>query len=218
MEFTRFCSGIIVKGYDLYKKRIYSMLDKKVNINKWKKDLMPEICMLFLSIKGRTPGVGRYWSGCAQASRWSLEISGIAAIDVDNHFAFHLEAVHEDGPQPDENLLDWYGHVLYARKGTLAQLSSYIVADTYFAKKPFVDKVLSMQMHLISRLRDDADLKYLFTGKRTGQRGRPRKHDGKTDWTNLNHHHFSVIRIDHPDLSICVWIYCICLCLNVLKR
>ena len=32
-----------------------------------------------------TPGVGWYWSGVAGKSKWGLEISGIAAIDIDNH-------------------------------------------------------------------------------------------------------------------------------------
>ncbi len=257
-EFTRSISSMTLKGYDLYKQLIYSMLDKQKNINKWRKDFMAEIFVLFLSIKGRinfyqlerygqfseqryrqqfekpfdfmelnsdlavsygsgrfaiafdpsyisksgkhTPGLGRYWSGCAQSSKWGLEISGIAAIDVDNNFAFHLEAVQTPGskgnPDTDENLLDWYGNVLYERKTTLAKLSCYIVADAYFAKKPFVDKVLSMEMQLVSRLRDDADLKYLFSGEKTGKKGRPRKHDGKIDWADLNQEYFEVLNSD----------------------
>lgn len=234
------------------------MLDKTANINKWRKDFMIEVFMLFLSIKGRinffqlerygqfseqryrqqfekpfdfmefnkqlaisngsgrfviafdpsyisksgklTPGLGRYWSGCAQTSKWGLEISGIAAVDVDNNFAFHLEAVQTPGskgdPNSEENLLDWYGNVLFERKDTLLQLSTYIVADAFFAKKPFVDKVLSIKMHLVSRLRDDADLKYLFYGERTGKKGRPRKHDGKIEWTNLNQDYFQITEVD----------------------
>jgi hypothetical protein len=257
-EFTRSISSMILKGYISYKKLIYSMLDKTANINKWRKDFMIEVFMLFLSIKGRinffqlerygqfseqryrqqfekpfdfmefnkqlaisngsgrfviafdpsyisksgklTPGLGRYWSGCAQTSKWGLEISGIAVVDVDNNFAFHLEAVQTPGskgdPNSDENLLDWYGNVLFERKDTLSQLSSYIVADAYFAKKPFVDKVLSMKMHLVSRLRDDADLKYLFYGEKTGKKGRPRKHDGKINWTNLNQDYFQITQVD----------------------
>jgi len=257
-EFTRSISSMILKGYIFYKQLIYSMLDKTANINKWRKDFMIEVFMLFLSIKGRinffqlerygqfseqryrqqfekpfdfmefnkqlaisngsgrfviafdpsyisksgklTPGLGRYWSGCAQTSKWGLEISGIAAVDVDNNFAFHLEAVQTPGskgdPNSEENLLDWYGNVLFERKDTLLQLSTYIVADAFFAKKPFVDKVLSIKMHLVSRLRDDADLKYLFYGERTGKKGRPRKHDGKIDWTNLNQDYFQITEVD----------------------
>ena len=156
----------------------------------------------YISKSGKlTPGLGRYWSGCAQASKWGLEISGIAAVDVDNNFAFHLEAVQTPGSKGDpnldeENLLDWYGNVLFERKDTLLQLSTYVVADAFFAKKPFVDKVLSIHMHLVSRLRDDADLKYLFYGEKSGKKGRPRKHDGKIDWANLNQDYFQITEVD----------------------
>jgi len=36
---------------------------------------------------------GWFWSGCANQAKWGLEIGGLAAIDIDNHIAFHLEAV-----------------------------------------------------------------------------------------------------------------------------
>jgi hypothetical protein len=48
----------------------------------------------YISKSGKkTPGLGWYWSGCAGQAKWGLEIGGIAAIDIDNHTAFHLEAV-----------------------------------------------------------------------------------------------------------------------------
>lgn len=110
--------------------------------------------------------------GCAQTSKWGHEIRGIAAVDVDNNFAFHLEAVQTPGSKgdlnPEENLLDWYGNVLVESKDTPLQLSTYVVADAFFARKPFVGKVLSLHMHLVSRLRDDADLKYLFLWRKNG--------------------------------------------------
>ena len=40
-----------------------------------------------------TPGVGYFWSGVANRAKWGLEIGGLAAIDIDNHTAFHLEAI-----------------------------------------------------------------------------------------------------------------------------
>lgn len=41
----------------------------------------------------KTTGLDWYWSGCAGKAKWGLEIGGIAAVDIDNHTAFHLEAV-----------------------------------------------------------------------------------------------------------------------------
>jgi len=56
-----------------------------------------------------------------------------------------------------------------------------MVADAYFAKRPFVEAVLSVEMHLVSRLRDDKVLKYKFTGESTGKKGAPRKFSGLVD-------------------------------------
>ena len=41
----------------------------------------------------KTPGVGYFWSGCAGAPKWGLEILGIALVDADTNEAVHLKAV-----------------------------------------------------------------------------------------------------------------------------
>lgn len=43
---------------------------------------------------------------------------------------------------------------------------------------------------LISRLRNDADLKYLYKGNKTEGRGRPKKYDGKIFYKSLNKGYF----------------------------
>ena len=142
----------------------------------------------------KTPGVGWYWSGCAGQAKWGLEIGGLAAIDLDNHTAFHLEAVQtliED--KQATSLTDWYVKVIKERKETLSSISKYLVADAWFSKKPFVDQIIGMDMHLISRLRDDADLKYLYLGPPTGKRGRPSKYAGKVITDNIDTNYFELI-------------------------
>lgn len=142
----------------------------------------------------KTPGVGWYWSGCAGQAKWGLEIGGLAAIDLDNHTAFHLEAVQtliED--KQATSLTDWYVNVIKERKETLSLISKYLVADAWFSKKPFVDQIIEMNMHLISRLRDDADLKYLCLDPPTGKRGRPSKYAGKVITDNIDTNYFELI-------------------------
>ena len=142
----------------------------------------------------KTPGLGWYWSGCAGQAKWGLEIGGLAVIDLDNHTAFHLEAVQtliED--KQATSLTDWYANVIKERKETLSSISQYIVADAWFSKKPFVDQIMAMEMHLISRLRDDADLKYLYLGPPTGKRGRPSKYTGKVITENIDTNYFELI-------------------------
>jgi len=150
----------------------------------------------YVSKSGKeTPGVGWYWSGCANRAKWGLEIGGLAAIDIDDHTAFHLEAVQTLNSD-DQNLCDWYAGVISERIDTLKSISKYLVADAWFSKKSFADKVLSSGMHLVSRLRDDADLKYLCKKAPTGKKGRPRKYTGKINIDNFDKDYFTFISED----------------------
>ena len=161
----------------------------------------------YISKSGKkTPGVGWYWSGCANQAKWGLEIGGLAAIDIDNHTAFHLEAVQTLNTD-DQTLTGWYAGVISDRKETLMGISKYLVADAWFSKKPFVDQIVSLEMHLISRLRDDADLKYLYKGPHTGKKGRPRKYDGKIIIKDINKEYFTFISEDEESSVYAAEVY-----------
>ncbi len=161
----------------------------------------------YISKSGKkTPGVGWYWSGCANQAKWGLEIGGLAAIDIDNHTAFHLEAVQTLNTD-DQSLSDWYAGVISDRKETLSAISKYLVADAWFSKKPFTDQIVSLEMHLISRLRDDADLKYLCTDPPTGEKGRPRKYIGKINNNDIDKEYFTLISQDEESTVYAAEVY-----------
>src|SRR5690606_33826251 len=54
-----------------------------------------------------TPGIGYFYSGCAGREQRGLEFSGIAAIDLAQKTALHLEAVQTIKEQQDDSLLDF---------------------------------------------------------------------------------------------------------------
>jgi hypothetical protein len=142
----------------------------------------------------------------ANRAKWGLEIGGLAAIDIDNHTAIHLEAV-QTLKGDDQNLTDWYAGVISERKETLRTVSKYVVADAFFSKKPFADQVIATQMHLISRLRDDADLKYLYNGPQTGKQGRPRIYDGKIIIKDINRDYFRLIYSNEEETVYAAVVY-----------
>ena len=77
----------------------------------------------YISKSGKkTPGLSWYWSGCANQAKWGLEIGGLAAIDIDNHTAFHLEAVQTINTD-EQTLTDWYAGVISDRKDILSGIS-----------------------------------------------------------------------------------------------
>jgi len=54
-----------------------------------------------------------------------------------------------------------------------------------------MEAVLSMDMPLISRLRNDADLRSLYQGAPTGKKQRPKKYAGKIDVHNIDNNSFA---------------------------
>ena len=155
-----------------------------------------------------TPGLGYFWSGVAGHSKWGLEIAGIAAIDLENHTAHHLDAVQTFvNNNKDITLTDWYASIITARKDHLREISSIIVADAWFSKKKFVDAIILMQMNFISRFRNDADLLYLFTGEQSKGRGRPKKYNGKVIHTNIDKDYFQLVEKNDKAEIYCAQVY-----------
>ena len=91
-------------------------------------------------------------------------------IDVDLHECMMLKAVQttlEKGEEKKEmSLYDWYAKVLEDDKVALQCISKVLVADSAFSKRPFIDKVMEMGFHVVSRLRHDAALFYIWDGHR----------------------------------------------------
>jgi hypothetical protein len=56
------------------------------------------------------------------------------------------------------------------------------VGDGFYAKKKVVDKVVEMGFSFISKLRSDADMRYLYEGEHEKRRGAKKKYQGKIIW------------------------------------
>ena len=144
-----------------------------------------------------TPGVGYFWSGCAGRALRGIEILGLSVIDADTRLSFHLDAIQTPPTNclqdNDLSLIDWYAAVIKKQIKLILSITRYVVADAYFSKRNFVEKILGCSLHLVSKLRDDADLAYLSIQPKTGKRGRPAKFGGKIDFKNLNPEYFNQV-------------------------
>ena len=60
------------------------------------------------------------------------------------------------------------------------------MSDAYFSNENFVAGVKSLGLILISRFRDDVNLKYLYLGPIAHKRRKPRKFSGKVNLNNLD--------------------------------
>lgn len=148
----------------------------------------------------KTGHIGRFWSGCASAVRHGLEILGIDLVDADIKDAVMLRAVQTQNASElkamDMTLSQWYLSVLRKYSGELLRITSLLVADAAFSNLPFVTGLKEIGFSLISRLRSNAMLYYIYDGPRTGRRGRPKARDGKIDFSSPDKTRMKRVGID----------------------
>lgn len=81
--------------------------------------------------------------------------------------------------------IDHYLEHLKHSRQSLPQAVKYCAADGFYSKQKFVAGVVALDLHLISKLRSDADMRYCYTGEQKLQ-GARRKYDGKVDLSDLS--------------------------------
>lgn len=110
----------------------------------------------------KTPGIGRFWSGVAQQSLKGLEIGELACVDVSSGTAFHLEAIQTPNTteRNGKSMVTHYVECLVRRITDLLSISKYLVVDGYFMKKEFILPIVKEGMHIITKMRSDANLCY----------------------------------------------------------
>lgn len=141
----------------------------------------------FISKSGKkTFGIDKFWSGVASQAKYGLEISVLACINVTTGKATFLDATQTpSGLSKKEGTK--YSRTDFYLEQILDCLKSlptivYYVADGFYAKEKIINGLTSKGKHLITKLRTDANLKYLNQKPRLkGQRGATRKYDGKVD-------------------------------------
>ena len=143
-----------------------------------------------------TPGTSYFWSGCANATKYGLEMSGFASVGLESRTAMHLYAKQTIGQDcydrpATRSLLDYYASLVVDQTERLKAIADTLVADGYFWRKPFVEAVTDQGFTLISKLPSNAVLHYPFLGPKPKRRGRPPKYAGRVDRLTLNPAHFT---------------------------
>lgn len=138
-----------------------------------------------------TDHLGYFWSGVSGKALKGLEIGGLAAIDVDNNTAMSLEAIQtpssKELKEQGMSMIDYYAKIIIERAGQLQSLSIYMAVDGYFAKHKFIDPITNnTSIHIVSKMRDDANLVYLYHGEQQKGCGRPKQYEGKVDIKNID--------------------------------
>src|SRR5262249_37883381 len=156
----------------------------------------------------QTFGLGHFFNGCASRAERGLEISTLAVVDVTRRCAFTL-AVAQTPPgkeatkaAQEETRGDCYKQQRHEHRHRLPPRIKYHCVDGYYAKKKYIDAVVSLELHAITKLRSDADGVFLYTGPHPKRRGARRKYDGKVHFQTLSRFEDLGTREDEPHLHL----------------
>jgi DDE superfamily endonuclease len=156
----------------------------------------------------QTFGLGHFFNGCASRAERGLEMSTLAVVDVTRRCALTL-AVSQTPPgeeaakaELEETRVDFYAQQLRAHRQRLPPSIPYHCVDGYYAKKKYIDEVVSLDLHAITKLRSDADCVFLSTGPHPKRRGARRKYDGKVNFQDLSRFEDLGTREDEPHLHL----------------
>src|SRR6185436_11555734 len=147
----------------------------------------------FISKSGKkTFGLDYFFNSCASRAERGLELSMASIVDVDENTAYTLSVLQtEPSNRPStkrskrcETRMDFYLKHFIQLRPALPLDVKYAAVDGYFAKKKFVDGVCALSLEVVSKLRCDANLRYIYTGEQK-KRGRRRLYDGKVRFTDL---------------------------------
>lgn len=158
-------------------------------------------------------GLDWFWNGSQGQTQRGQELSLLALVDVTHNTAYTLSARQtpalprstRKGQSPPANTKDktkvkhpsfvgaplptrmdsYLGQLQHAITVLLGCGIRYLVADSFYAKTKFVSGVRELNLHLISKLRQDADLRWLYTGAQK-PKGRHRQYSGKVSFDDLS--------------------------------
>ena len=129
-----------------------------------------------------TFGLDYFWNGSASRADQGLEVSLIGVVDVEAQQGYALSAqqTFAQSEVPDLSRLEQAIYHLETARPQLNERVKYLAVDGAYAKAPFVEAAVEMNLAVISKLRRDANLRYLYNGEQK-PKGRPCKYDGKVD-------------------------------------
>ena len=136
----------------------------------------------FVTKSGKhTFGKDKFFSALCGKAIGGLELWVLALVSVEKKKAFSLGVRQSAAGLKDK--LAFYAAQVEQAKDFLLKKTTILVADGLYAKQAFVSAVRAIGLHLVSWLRTDANLRWLYQGEQKAK-GRPRKYAGKLDWAD----------------------------------
>ena len=141
-----------------------------------------------------TWGLGRFFSSLAGKPKKGLEVSVLGVVATSSRRAFGVDATQtppdlSTGQTGECSRVDFYLEQIVDLYDQFADLGvNYWVGDGFYAKQKVFDTItfdtITDLGGNLTRLRSDANLRYLYTGPPKEGPGAPKQYDGKIDWSD----------------------------------
>lgn len=155
----------------------------------------------FLKKSGKeTYGLDFFYNGSAQKTDKGMEIGCLAIIGVSIETAMPLSVKQTPAHKDHGGLMDHYCDFIKSNSHHLKSSGvKCIAADGYFAKRKFIDKMIDLDLTVITKSRQDANLRYCFSGQQKQGRGRKRIYGDKVDCKNIDARRIRKFHSDQED-------------------
>jgi len=194
--------------YGTYSEQSYrNHFEKDFDFSRFNQELISQFCSSDMIVAfdpsyvpksgTKTDHLGKFWSGCSGKALKGLEMGGFAVVDVANQTAMSLESVQTPSAKElameGKSLVDHYAQIVVERAETIVNYCLYLVVDSYFCKKRFIHPIQqNTRLEIVSKMRNDANLNYLYEGPQKKGRGRHKKYNGKVDVKNIDKSRFKL--------------------------
>ncbi len=138
----------------------------------------------------KTYGLARFWSGTAGKALKGLEVGCLCFVEARAGTALHGLAKQTPSvaslQKKGKTLVDHYVGIIKKHLKQILSLTRYLAVDGYFMKREFIQPLVKKGLHIITKMRRDANLRYLCGGPKRHGRGRPKLYEGKVDVSVIN--------------------------------
>lgn len=160
----------------------------------------------------QTYGLDRFFSSSTSRVERGLEVSVLALIEIETRQRFTLDAaqtpphlaqhdVQEGNEAGTYSRIDFYMEQFFDCVRALPQVE-YFVADGHYAKEKVFKAITAAGRDLVTRLRSDANLRYLYRGPRKAGPGAPKQYDGKVRFDELARFDYVGVLEDKPRIAL----------------
>lgn len=156
----------------------------------------------FIAKSGRkTFGLDQFYNGSHSRVEKGLEVSLVAVVDVETEVGYSVlaEQTFDQATFPELTRMDYYLDQIQRVRPQLPNQIRYLAVDGAYANQPLITGVVGLKLEVISRLRRDANLRFVFEGPQKA-RGARRKYAGKVDLADSNR--FTWVRQLQPGVDL----------------